>query len=129
MTDNKLFIIRGLPGSGKSTYAKALLANGMVSQHLEADEFMTDDQGNYKFDPSILQKCHQQCQMWVKYYLDKGENVAVANTFTRKWEIVPYTRMGYTFEVITMTGEYKNIHGVPDQVIKQMKHRWEKWLN
>lgn len=126
-TDNKLFIIRGLPGSGKSTYAQSLLANGMVAEVVEADEFMTDIQGNYKFDASLLQKNHQMCQMWVKYYLDKGLNVAVANTFSRKWEILPYTRMGYTFEVLEMTGNYKNIHGVPDQVVKQMKSRWEKW--
>ena len=65
---NKLYIVRGLPGAGKSTFAKKLLQEGKVQQHLEADEFMTNENGDYKFDPTILQKCHQQCQMWVKYY-------------------------------------------------------------
>lgn len=124
---NKLYIVRGLPGSGKSTFAKKLLQEGKVQQHLEADEFMTDENGDYKFDPSILQKCHQQCQMWTKYYLDLGQSVVVANTFSRKWEILAYTRMGAEFEVVEMTGEYKNIHGVPDHIIKQMKSRWEAW--
>lgn len=128
MTNNKLYIVRGLPGSGKSTFAKKLLQQGKVQQHLEADEFMTDENGDYKFDPSILQKCHQQCQMWTKYYLDRGQSVVVANTFTRKWEILPYTRMGAEYEVIEMSGEYKNIHGVPDHVIKQMKNCWEVWV-
>ena len=108
----KLYIVRGLPGAGKSTFAKELLQQGKVQQHLEAYEFMTDENGDYKFDPSILQKCHQQCQMWTQYYLDLGQSVVVANTFSRKWEISMYTRMGAEFEVIEMTGEYKNIHGV-----------------
>lgn len=126
-TDNKLFIIRGLPGSGKTTFAQKLLTDGIVSDVVEADHFMTDQQGNYKFDASLLQKYHQMCQMWTQYYLDKGRDVAVANTFSRKWEILAYTRMGYTFEVVEMQGNFKNIHGVPDQVVKQMKSRWEKW--
>lgn len=127
MTDNKLFIIRGLPGSGKTTYANKLKSDGTVQEVVEADQFMTDSSGNYKFDASLLQKYHQMCQMWTRYYLDKGLNVAVANTFSRKWEIIPYTRMGYTFEIIEMQGSHKNIHGVPDAVIKQMKNRWEIW--
>lgn len=123
----KLYIIRGLPGSGKSTFAKKLLQEGKVQQHLEVDEFMTDENGDYKFDPNILQKCHQQCQMWVKYYLDLGQSVVVSNTFTRKWEILMYTKMGVEFEVIEMSGNYQNVRNVPDHVIRQMKERWEPW--
>ena len=125
---NKLFIIRGLPGSGKTTLAQKLLIDGIVSDVVEADHFMTDQQGNYKFDPNELQKCHQMCQMWTKYYLDKGRDVAVANTFTRKWEIIPYTKMGYSFEVIECKGKFPNVHNVSDQVIRQMANRWEKWV-
>ena len=125
---NKLYIVRGLPGSGKSTFAKKLLQEGKVQQHLEADEFMTDENGDYKFDPSILQKCHQQCQMWVKYYLDRGQSVVVSNTFSRKWEILMYTRMGVEFEVIEMDGNYQNIHNVPQFIIDNMKNRWEEWF-
>ena len=64
----KLYIVRGIPGSGKSTFAKKLLQQGKVQQHLEADEFMTDKNGDYKFDPTILQKCHQQCQSFFHVY-------------------------------------------------------------
>ena len=126
--NSKLYIVRGVPGSGKSTFAKKLLQQGKVQQHLEADEFMTDENGDYKFDPSILQKCHQQCQMWTQYYLNLGQSVVVANTFTRKWEILMYTRMGANFEVIEMNGDYQNIHNVPQFVINNMKNRWEEWL-
>ena len=123
-----LYIIRGIPGSGKSAFTQRLLADGIVSDIVEAGQFMTDAQGNYKFDPNILTKCHQECQMWTKYYLDEGRNVAVANTFSRRWEIVPYTKMGYQYTIVEMTGNCQNVHNVPKKVIDTMKHRWEKWV-
>ena len=127
MTNNKLFIIRGLPGSGKTTFAEKLKADGIVSDVVEADHFMTDQNGNYKFDAKMLERCHQECQMWTKYYLDLGRDVAVANTFTRKWEILPYIKMGYDYTIVEMTGNFPNVHGVPKNVIETMAKRWEKW--
>ena len=127
MSDNKLFIIRGLPGSGKTTFAEKLKADGIVSDVVEADHFMTDQNGNYKFDAKMLERCHQECQMWTKYYLDLGRDVAVANTFTRKWEILPYIKMGYDYTIVEMTGSFPNVHGVPKNVIETMAKRWEKW--
>jgi len=41
---NELILVRGLPGSGKSTFAKSL---GGV--HIETDMFFIQD-GEYKFD-------------------------------------------------------------------------------
>lgn len=127
MSDNKLFIIRGLPGSGKTTFAEKLKADGIVSDVVEADHFMTDQNGNYKFDAKMLERCHQECQMWTKYYLDLGRDVAVANTFTRKWEILPYIKMGYDYTIVEMTGNFPNVHGVPKNVIETMRKRWECW--
>ena len=42
----KLIIIRGLPGSGKSTFAKSLNCT-----HFETDMYFTDSEGNYNFMP------------------------------------------------------------------------------
>lgn len=125
--NNQLYIIRGIPGSGKSTLAQDMKDKGLVEHVVEADQFMVDEQGNYKFEVDKIKRCHEECQSWVKYYLDEGYNVAVANTFTRVWEMTPYFKMGYPYTVITAKGEFQNIHNVPNKTVQQMKDRWEDY--
>lgn len=119
----KLYLIRGLPGSGKSTYAK-----GLHALHLEADQYHVRD-GRYQFNPSKVKAGHEWCHAMVKNALGLGIDVAVSNTFTQKWEMAPYLEMakafGATVEVITMRGNYGSVHGVPEDVIKRMADRWE----
>jgi predicted ABC-type ATPase len=77
------YIIRGVPGSGKSTLARKLAPNAAF----EADTYMVDSDGNYAFDPKKLSEVHQKCYEAVRNALLNGtENVAVANTFVKKWE-------------------------------------------
>lgn len=47
MTD--LFIIRGLPGSGKSMFARTIASSMDDTVHFEADMFFERD-GEYRFD-------------------------------------------------------------------------------
>ena len=49
-----LILLRGLPGSGKSTFAK-MLVRDKDYRHKEADMFFVDSEGNYKFEPSKIQ--------------------------------------------------------------------------
>ena len=51
----QLILLRGLPGSGKSTFAKSL---GGI--HIEADQYFMQD-GEYKFDASQLKHAHNYC--------------------------------------------------------------------
>lgn len=116
-----LLIVRGLPGSGKSTFAKSIKGYS----HYEADQHFTDASGNYRFDRSKLREAHEDCQDRVKRALDHGDNVVVSNTFTQLWEIKPYTEMGHPYTIVTCEGNYGNIHGVPDEAVKRMADRWE----
>tara|TARA_B100000678_G_C18224400_1_gene508237 strand:- start:2045 stop:2419 length:375 start_codon:yes stop_codon:yes gene_type:complete len=121
-----LYIIRGLPGSGKSTLAKRISKN-----HAEADMWMVDKNGDYKFDPSKLNECHESCQKMIEFFLKNGHSAVVSNTFTQCWEMQPYMDMaekyGFDFCVIECRGNFRSIHNVPEKTIQLMRSRWEEY--
>lgn len=120
----KLTIIRGLPGSGKSTEARKL---GRF--HVEADMFLYENR-EYKFSQDKQKYAHVACRNIVDAAMNEGVwEIVVSNTFTRLWEIEPYVELakeyGYAVEVIRMTGDYGSIHNVPESVIEAMADRFE----
>ena len=125
MKENELIIIRGISGSGKTTEAETNYPN---HEHFEADMFFIEE-GEYKFNPQMLPQAHQWCQIKVHNALELGKNVVVANTFTRRWELIPYVEMakemGVPYKVLRMTTEYENTHGVPADAVARMKSRFE----
>ena len=124
-----LYIIRGVPGSGKTTMAKKMIQAGMAEIHAEADMFMVDSHGDYEFNAASLKDCHQSCKNLVDAAMQVGKDIVVSNTFTRKWEIQDYIDMaednGYGVTVIVCQGEYENEHNVPDSKVVDMLNRFE----
>lgn len=120
----RLVLVRGLPGSGKSTIAKSIAINGYT--HLETDMYWGPD---YNFDISKIKEAHQWCQDTTKYLLNKGGFVVVSNTFTTAWELLPYFDIAKEFQispqVILCQGQYGTIHPVPTEVILKMSGRFE----
>ena len=62
----QLILLRGLPGSGKSTFANLL---GGI--HVEADQYFMQD-GEYKFDASKLKQAHNWCKLRVEHSMEDG---------------------------------------------------------
>lgn len=128
MNNQKLIIIRGLPGSGKSTKAKSLLRENPGWHHYEADMYFVQD-GVYKFDGSKIGKAHEWCRTMTERALDEGYTVIVSNTFTTKFETQPYLDMAkkknIPIEIILMTENYGSIHDVPQNVMEKMRKRFE----
>ena len=124
-----LKIVRGISGSGKSTLAKEIA--GEEGFHVEADMFFLDANGVYEFDGSKIRQAHEWCKAEVDAALENGIDTIVSNTFTRFWEVQPYLDLakkhGVKVEIIAIPLErnFGNIHGVPSEVIEQMKARWE----
>jgi len=120
----KLTIVRGLPGSGKSTYAKKL---GCL--HLEADMFHYYD-GEYQFSLVNHSRSHEICQKMVDTAMSANVmHIVVSNTFTLLHDLQPYFDMaksnGYDIEIIRMESNYGSIHNVPSDIIDIMKNRFE----
>lgn len=121
-----LYIIRGLPGSGKSTLSRRLVHE---SRHREADMFHMVGL-TYKFDISKVKSAHEWCLSEItKLMTGEKADCAVSNTFTRRWEYEPYilaaNKAGYNVAIIECHGTWKNIHNVPAETIRLMAERWE----
>ena len=122
--NNELVIIRGIPGSAKSTLAKTYIAKGY--KHFEADMFFMID-GEYKFDIKKIGEAHLDCQYKTKDALQEGYNVVVSNTNTTLKEVNRYINIAkdvdVPFRIIHCKGEFKNVHNVPEDVLQKMKDR------
>jgi predicted kinase len=119
---DQLILIRGLPGSGKSTRARALAIVGF--DHFEADMFF-EREGKYLYDASRIREAHSWCQSMTRRALASGKRVVVSNTFTRLKEMEPYWSMAERVRVVEAKGAWGNVHGVPAERVRKMAERWE----
>lgn len=119
-----LVLVRGLPGSGKSTFAKTLSC-----VHFEADMYFGHPSGEYRFKKERLPYAHDWCHRMVQLSLERGTSVVVSNTFTTFGEMGKYLQLCLTPNipavVIETKNHFPNTHGVPAEVIEKMKARWE----
>ena len=126
-----LYIVRGIPGSGKSTFAKSI---GGI--HIEADQFFMEN-GKYNFDITKIKLAHKYCQNQTEAWMKtdgvqvNNDKIVVSNTFTQEWEMEPYFELAKKngYKVFTVIVENRhggtNEHNVPEDKIEQMKNRFE----
>ena len=117
-------MIRGVCGSGKSTFARTLFSAGIVSAIVEADQYFCST-GEYRFDASKLHAAHTWCQGVVRHCLKDNTSVAVSNTSTTEKEVETYRKIAedYNANFVSIIMENRhdgtNIHNVPEDKIQQ----------
>ena len=126
-----LIIVRGVSGSGKSTFAEWLESNlssfaYTATQKFEADQWFVDN--DEPWNPRYLQTAHEWCQAEVKKSLQAGCVTIVSNTTTTKKELDPYikiaTDLGVQYFVLISDSDYNNVHGVDDDKLKKQGQRF-----
>ncbi len=125
----ELYLLRGLPGAGKTTLAKSIAGSkGWIK---EADMYFVDSEGNYNFKPSQIKDAHAWCQEEVEFLMKYEHRIVVSNTFTQEWEMQPYFDLAekYGYRVYSLICENRhsgvNQHGVPQESLDKMKKRFE----
>ncbi len=136
------YILRGLPGTGKSMLARTMeMGWGYAKSFSTDDYFMVS--GKYQFDPSKLGEYHQKnlnaADDYMKSFKDSHNTIMciIDNTNTQHWEYEKYIQSaennGFMVQIISIDWDAKDIplyaernsHGVPEEAIQRMADRWE----
>ena len=146
-----IYIMRGLPGSGKSRFvhqlAQELIKDGESVGICSADFYhcgvrqqpITPDGlkelGPYVFKPENLAYAHPACMSgFLAACQQKMQNIFVDNTNIQAWEISPYVLLGdtfgYTVEILAVQATFSNClarqtHGVPELTMYRMRESLE----
>ena len=137
----KLTIVRGLPGSGKSTFARELSANtGAIL--IEPDSLLLQD-GKYKYTQARYREAVKTMEEILCKVISFGADAIIADVFCTiaeverirrdieftaglggiKYKIVIHDMPPITFE----ESMKRNIHHVRQCDLKRMVREWEPW--
>ena len=123
--ERALVILRGLPGSGKSSLAKLFDAPICCAD----DYFMR--KGKYEWNANEIGKAHLWCQDCCRNLMQTGaERIIIANTSVAARDLRPYTDLAekYGYRVYSVIVENRhggvNEHNVPEETLKKMLERF-----
>jgi predicted kinase len=138
----KVIILRGLPGCGKSTWAKAQDGAAICS----ADEFLYDDEGKYVWTPERLNRAHALCHARFIQFLDNVDPLIIVDNCNltnrdMKFYVQQAEDHGYDIEIRTFLVDpgvamKRQLHGVPPEkypllvqrLLMPVRPDWEKYL-
>ena len=125
-----LILLRGLPGSGKTTLALVLSDEGRFPV-FSVDDYFTDENGHYEFRFQENHLAYSHCEKRVSEAMQEGiSKIIVHNTFTMEWEMEPYAKLaadyGYRLHVATVEKRHEgsNVHEIPQEHIERMRAKF-----
>lgn len=129
---NTLILLRGLPGSGKTTLANLLSENNTYPVFSVDDYFTNEITGEYIFNFKDNHLAYKQCEELTKDAMQqKISKVFVHNTFTMDWELEPFFKLASEFNyklfVVTVENYHhqKNTHEVSDEQLQKMAEKYK----
>ena len=123
----KLFILRGVPGCGKNTFAEEI-ARGYGDIICCADDYHMVN-GVYIWKPENQGYAHKSCQNKCELLMqNNSERIIIANTNTTEKETKPYIELAekYGYMVFHLVVENrhggKDTHNVPEDTLTRMEN-------
>lgn len=119
-------ILRGLPGSGKSTKTRESQLDAVVCS---ADDFLIEPDGSYFWTKERRTQAHYACLKKFTANIQTEKTLIVDNTNTTIAEIAPYYALSkafgrsttiLTFDISPELSAQRNLHQVPGSAIRRM---------
>lgn len=127
-----IFLLRGLPGSGKSSLALELSEEGRYPVFAIDDYFINQETGEYMFDHKSNHLAYAACEANVEKSMKEGQiKIFVDNTFTLEWEMNPYFALAsnYSYRIFVLTVENrhggKNVHHISEEQVEKMAIKYK----
>lgn len=129
----EVVILRGIPGSGKSTFAKKIAG---TDGRIHSTDDLFEKNGVYRFDPRVLRDKHNE--NYARFVRSLNQHIPVVicdNVNCCRWEFERYIEAAnfhrYKVEIVQLphldpaVAASRTLHAVPEEKIREILERWE----
>ena len=135
-----MLILRGLPGSGKSSLVGRIRKTYPQAEVCSADAYFTHADGSYQYDRDKIKEAHIFSQEKAEALCRDACNlVIVDNTHVKRWELQPYLNIAtkFRYSVVILEPQtpwakdpeqlaMRNSHNVKANVIRKKLKEWQE---